>query len=173
MHSFLLLALSGFLLLSASLARADVYGDVNRLIGASQWSQAQSQIDAHLQSRPTDPQMRLLQSRVQTGQGQTAAAIATLQALSLSFPELPEPHNNLAALLASQNRYAEALEALQAAVRARPDYALALENLGDVYIALAIEAYQKASAADPAQARTGRKKLAAEQLLKSASSSLF
>jgi tetratricopeptide (TPR) repeat protein len=91
----------------------------------------------------------------------------TLQSLTQSFPELPEPHNNLAALLARQNRYAEALVALQAAVRARPDYAIALENLGDVYMALAIQAYQSASQGVPSQTRVAEKRLAAEQLLKS------
>ena len=109
--------------------------------------------------------MRLLMSRIQEGQGQAAAAMATLQGLTQSFPELPEPHNNLAALLARQNRYAEALLALQAAVLARPDYATALENMGDVYVALAIEAYQNANRSMP-QPRTANKRLAAEQLLK-------
>jgi tetratricopeptide (TPR) repeat protein len=71
-------------------------------------------------------------------------------------------------LLARQNRYAEALTQLQDAVRARPDYATALENLGDVYVALAIEAYQNASKVPAAQSRAASKRLAAEQLLKSA-----
>jgi tetratricopeptide (TPR) repeat protein len=93
--------------------------------------------------------------------------MATLQTLSQSFPELPEPHNNLAALLARQNRYAEALVSLQAAIRARPDYATALENLGDVYLALAIEAYQNANRAMPSQPRTTNKRLAVEQILNS------
>ncbi len=132
---------------------------------AQDWAKAQTQAEQHLKSQPTDPQMRLLLSRIQDGQGQTDAAMATLQALTQSFPELPEPHNNLAALLARQNRYAEALDALQAAVRARPDYATALENLGDVYMALAIEAYQKATQATPSPSAAS-KRLAAEQLLK-------
>jgi tetratricopeptide (TPR) repeat protein len=111
--------------------------------------------------------MRLLLSRIQDGQGRTAEAMETLQSLTQSFPELPEPHNNLAALLARQNRYAEALVQLQDAVRARPDYGTALENLGDVYIALAIQAYQNASRAPAPQPRVTGKRLAAENLLKS------
>ncbi len=167
MQTLLSFALTCLLLLSGAAAQADVYQDVNRLIGAQQWPQAQAQAQEHLKSRPTDPQMRLLLSRIQDGQGQTAAAMETLQALTQSFPELPEPHNNLAALLARQNRYAEALAQLQDAVRARPDYGTALENLGDVYIALAIEAYQNASKATPPQPRAASKRLAAEQMLKS------
>ncbi|PUE57916.1 hypothetical protein B9Z45_07420 [Limnohabitans sp. 2KL-17] len=155
------------LLLFSVGVKADAYNDVNRLVGAGEWAKAQTQAEAHLNSRPTDPQMRLLLSRIQDGQGQTAAAMETLQSLTQSFPELPEPHNNLAALLARQNRYAEALVALQAAVRARPDYAIALENLGDVYMALAIQAYQSASQGSPSPTRAAAKRLAAEQLLKS------
>ncbi|WP_295523410.1 tetratricopeptide repeat protein [Limnohabitans sp. Rim8] len=135
------------------------------MLGAQEWAKAQVQAEQHLKTQPTDPQMRLLMSRIQEGQGLAAAAMATLQGLTQSFPELPEPHNNLAALLARQNRYAEALLALQAAVRARPDYATALENMGDVYVALAIEAYQNANRSMP-QPRTANKRLAAEQLLK-------
>jgi tetratricopeptide (TPR) repeat protein len=165
MHFLLPFVLTSLLLLSSVGAQADAYQDVHRLIEAKQWSQAQMQAQAHLKTRPTDPQMRLLLSRIQDGQGQTPEAMVTLLALTQSFPELPEPHNNLAALLARQNRYAEALVLLQAAVRARPDYGTALENLGDVYIALAIEAYQNAGRAPAAASRVAGKRLAAEQLL--------
>lgn len=159
-----LLAACCFALFSAN-SHADIYTDVNRLVAAQEWSKARDQAELHLKKQPTDPQMRLLVSRIQDGQGQTLAAMTTLQGLTQAYPELPEPHNNLAALLASQNRYAEALLSLQAAVRARPDYATALENMGDVYVALAIEAYQTANKANP-QTRTTQKRLAAEQLLK-------
>ena len=159
-------ALSCALMALSAGARADLYSDVNRLIQSGQLEKAQQQVDQRLKTAPTDPQMRLLLSRIQDGQGQTAAAMETLLTLTRSFPELPEPHNNLAALLARQNRYAEALEALQAAVRARPDYATALENLGDVYIALAIQAYQNANKAMPSQPRAASKLKAAEQILK-------
>jgi threonine synthase len=79
--------------------QADVYTDVNALVQSGQWAQAQALADARLKTAPTDPQMRLLQSHIQTGLGQTQAAMDTLRALTQSFPELPEPHNNLAALL--------------------------------------------------------------------------
>jgi len=169
MHFLLSSALTSLLLLLSVGAQADVYQSVHRLITAEQWSPALQQVQEHLKTRPTDPQMRLLLSRIQEGQGQTAEAMATLQALTQSFPELPEPHNNLAALLVRQNRYAEALAQLQDAVRARPDYGTALENLGDVYIALAIQAYDNARRALPSQARVTNKRQAAEQLLQSTS----
>ena len=125
-------------------ALADVYTEVNEKISSSQWAAAQTLIDRQLQKQPTDPQIRLMQSQMQTAQGQTAQAIETLQGLTQEFPELPEPYNNLAVLYAGQQRFDEALTALTLAVRARPDYSLALENLGDVHIALARQAYLKA-----------------------------
>lgn len=159
--------LSSLLLLFCAPVCADVYQDVQALVTSGQWRQAELKAQAHLASQPTDPQMRLLLSRIQDGQGQASEALITLQALTQSFPELPEPYNNLAVLLARQNRYAEALAQLQAAVRARPDYATALENLGDVYVALALQAYQNASQVTPSVGRLQSKQAAAEQLLRS------
>ena len=148
-------------------ATVDAYTEVGRLMRAGQIDEAMSRADRYLQAQPRDPQMRFMKGVLQSQKGQSADAMVTFQRLTDEFPELPEPHNNLAALLARQNRYAEALDALQAAVRARPDYATALENLGDVYIALAMEAYQNANKAMPSQPRAASKRLAAEQLLKS------
>jgi Tfp pilus assembly protein PilF len=162
-------ALTCALLSFCALARADLYTDVDRLIQSGQWQNAREQAEARLKAAPTDPQMRLLLSRIQDAQGQPEAAMDTLQALTQNFPELPEPHNNLAALLVRQNRLSEAQAALEAAIQARPDYALALENLGDVHAALAAQAYARATAAAPTQPRAKNKQLAIEQLLKASS----
>lgn len=160
------LALCTCLTLSG-LVRADMYSDVNALVQSGQWQKAQALADLRLKAVPADPQMRLLQSRIQTGLGQTQAAMDTLRALTQSYPELPEPYNNLAVLLVRENRFTEALQALQTAVQIRPDYALALENLGDTHLVLAIEAYSKALKSPPGQTpRLQSKMTAAEQVLK-------
>ncbi len=125
-------------------AMADVYSEVNDKINSSQWAAAQTLIERQLEKQPADPQIRLMQSQMQMAQGQTTQAIETLLALTQEFPELPEPYNNLAVLYAGQQRFDEALSALTLAVRARPDYSVALENLGDVHIALARQSYLKA-----------------------------
>lgn len=134
------------LLLLSSWAKADVYSEVNEKITSGQLQTAQSMITRHLEKQPSDPQMRLMQSQIQAAQGQTGLAQETLQALTQEFPELPEPYNNLAALYAQQNAFDKALSSLTLAIRARPDYALALENMGDVHIALARVTYLKAKA---------------------------
>ena len=146
--------------------RADMYSDVDALVRSGQWQKAQALANLRLQTVPTDPQMRLLQSHILVGLGQNEAAMQTLKALTQSFPELAEPHNNLAVLLAKENRHEEALESLQAAIKARPDYALALENLGDTHLALAAQAYAQALKSGAPAARLQSKQLAAEQTLK-------
>ena len=137
-------ALLSLMTLASCIAMADVYTEVNDKISSGQWSAAQTLIERQLQKQPADPQIRLMQSQMQTAQGQTAQAIETLQALTQEFPELPEPYNNLAVLYAGQQRFDEAASALALAIRARPDYSLALENLGDVHIAQARQSYLKA-----------------------------
>lgn len=126
-------------------AHADTYSDVQRMVRNQQWSQAQQEASAHLKAHPGDPQMRLLLSQIQSGQGNREAAQATLQQLTRDYPELPEPHNNLAAMYAAQGRLDMALLSLKVAIATRPDYTLALENLGDVYLQLAQQAYAKAA----------------------------
>ena len=134
------------LVLMGSWARADVYTEVNDKITSGQYQMAQSMITRHLEKQPSDPQMRLMQSQIQAAQGQLSLAQETLEALTQEFPELPEPYNNLAALYARQNAFEKALNSLALAIRARPDYALALENLGDVHVALARQSYLKSKA---------------------------
>jgi len=125
-------------------AQADVYDDVERMIRNGQYDKASQISRQHLDKNPQDPQMRLLGSRILEAQGQGAQAMVTLESLTLDFPELPEPHNNLAVLYARQGRMQDALASLNRAVAARPDYTVALENLGDLYLSMALQAYQQA-----------------------------
>lgn len=156
---------AGLLCLCIGPALADIYNDVQRLIQRGEWPQAQALATRHLATRTQDPQMRLLLSRIQEGLGQSDAAMATLLELSQNYPELAEPHNNLAVLYALAGRYEEAMDALNRAVLARPDYATALENLGDLHATLAQQAYQRAVQAVPASPRPQAKAKAIGQML--------
>jgi len=159
----LLLALLGGLF---SPALADVYDDVERMIRNGQLERASQLSAEHLKKSPQDPQMRLLGSRIQDALGKISDAMGTLESLTLEFPELPEPHNNLAVLYARQGRTQEALESLNKALLARPDYAVALENLGDLHLSLALQAYQRASRSPATPTSAGRKADAITPLLK-------
>ncbi len=136
--------------LSAPLAHADDYDDVNRLVHASQYAEALAKAEQYLASKPRDPQMRFLKGVIQTDTGKTTDAIDTFSKITEDYPELPEPYNNLAVLYASQSQFDKARAALEMAIRTNPGYATAHENLGDIYARLAIQAYSKALQLDGA-----------------------
>ncbi len=131
--------------LSASLpARADAYDDVGALMRSGRTAEAMEQADKYLATRPQDPQMRFLKGMIQRDTGKFDDAMATFTRLTQDYPELPEPHNNLAVLFASRNEIDKARASLEMAVRANPEYATAHENLGDVYVRLAANAFARA-----------------------------
>lgn len=136
-----LLALSGLLLTGA--VHADVYGDVSSLAKSGKTAEAIAKADQYLGSNPRDPQMRFLKGVAQSQAGDLTAATATFEALIEEYPELPEPYNNLAVIYASQSQLDKARSALEMAVRNNPNYAVAHENLGDIYARLAHDAYQR------------------------------
>ena len=68
--------------------------------------------------------------------------------IAADFPEMPEPHNNLAVLYSRKGDLALARDELLRAVATAPDYAVARENLGDVYARLAAEQYDQAATLD-------------------------
>jgi tetratricopeptide (TPR) repeat protein len=68
-------------------------------------------------------------------------------------------------LHAAAGRYDEARVALEAALRANPAYAVALENLGDVYARLAERAWQRAQSLDARNPRLAPKLKAVQGLL--------
>jgi Flp pilus assembly protein TadD len=131
-------------------ALADDYADVNQLLRSGKPAEAMAKADQYLAAKPKDPQMRFLKGVIQTETGRTADAIATFSKLNEDYPELPEPYNNLAVLYAGQSQFDKARAALEEAVRANPSYAIAHENLGDVYARLAGIAYTKAQQLDAA-----------------------
>jgi len=114
------------------------------LITDRQWQQAAKKIDEALTKRPRDPQWRFLQGVVFAETGKTTEAISVFERLTEDFPELAEPYNNLAALYVEQNELHKARLLLEQAITNKPEYALAHENLGDIYTWLALAAYGQA-----------------------------
>lgn len=128
-----------------------------RLADEGRPEEALAAIEPALKSSPSDARLRFLKGVLLGGQGKDAEAIAIFQGLARQFPELPEPHNNLAALLAARGELDLARNALDEAIRALPSYALAHENLGDLYLRLAMRAWQRAVELEPANAAAARK----------------
>jgi Flp pilus assembly protein TadD len=146
-------------------ALADEQADVTQLLRSGQHAQALAKAEQYLAGKPRDPQMRFLKGVVQTEMGRTADAVATFTQLTQDYPELPEPYNNLAVLYAAQSQFDKARAALETAVRTNPGYAIAHENLGDVYARLAAQSYGRAQQLDPTGTGAPAKLVLVRQLL--------
>lgn len=118
-----------------------------RLKEALQSVEARQAVEALTHTPGTDVQLMFLHARVLAEMNLTTQAEAIYLQMTTRFPELPEPWNNLAALYVKRNELEQARRALEMAVMINPKYSVALANLGDVQLNLALRAYQKASQA--------------------------
>ncbi len=152
-------ALAAVSVLVSVSAVADEYSDVSQLMRSGKTTEAIAKIEQQLITRPRDPQMRFFKGLIQRDTGKQTEAIVTFTELTQEYPELPEPYNNLAVLYASQNQFERARATLEMALKNNPRYAVAYENLGDVYARLAAEAYDKALQIDAASSASVLPKL--------------
>jgi Flp pilus assembly protein TadD len=125
-------------------AQSDAYQDAVKLLKSGQQTQALARVDSFLKSNPKDARARFLKGVILTEQNKAADAISTFAGLTEDYPELPEPYNNLAVLYAQQGQYDKARSALEVAIRTHPSYAMAHENLGDIYAKMASQEYDRA-----------------------------
>jgi tetratricopeptide (TPR) repeat protein len=114
-------------------------------------------IDKGLESSPRDAQLQFLRGVALADLKKTDAAIVIFTTLTQEFPELPEPYNNLAVLYANEGDLDKSKAALEAAIKALPNYALAHENLGDLYLQLAARQFDRAAKANPKSPFAARK----------------
>jgi len=150
-------AILGLALGFAVPAFADNLPEVQRLIKQGQYPQALDKVESYLSSKPKDAQGRFLKGLILTEMGKPTDAIAVFTKLTEDYPELPEPYNNLAVLYAQQKQYDKARVSLEMAIRTHPSYAIAYENLGDIYAKLASQAYDKALQIDSANSAAQNK----------------
>lgn len=118
------------------------------LIKDRQFATAETKLEVLITQRPREPQARFLKGVVESELGHADAAIAIFRTLIEDYPELPEPYNNLAVLYAQKGEYDSARLALETAVRTAPNWAVARENLGDIYARLAAAEYDRAAKLD-------------------------
>ena len=114
---------------------------------AGQLDAALIDAEAGILVSPRDLPLRFLRGIILTQSKRTDAAVIAFEELTQEFPELAEPHNNLAVLYAGKGEFNKARAALERALNIFPDYVVARENLGDVYVGMAREAYQSGIAA--------------------------
>ncbi|VCU70782.1 Tetratricopeptide repeat protein [Pigmentiphaga humi] len=125
------------------------------------------QLDADREKSPdsVNAQLLFLKGRALAQLGRRDEAKAVYQDMTQRFPELPEPWNNLAALEVADGRLDQAKVALEMAIRTAPDYAVARENLGDLYMMLAARSYGTAGKLNPADTGAARKEADTRKLL--------
>lgn len=121
-------------------------------------ARALSIVDRALQEAPGDARLRFLKGLSLFQLGRLPDAEREFTGLIEEYPELPEPYNNLAVVRAAQGHLEGARDALEAAIRAVPDYAVAYRNLGDLYLQLAAQRWRKAQKLAPDAAQGVRLK---------------
>ena len=150
--------------LPARAATAEDLSEVTRLHRAGQSAAALDRADRVLSAQPKDAQMRFLKSVILVDTGRSAEAQTILQQLVQDYPELAEPHNNLAAIYAAAGDYGKSRAELEETIRLNPSYAPAHENLGDVHALLAAQSFARALRLEPASATLPRKLALVRQL---------
>jgi tetratricopeptide (TPR) repeat protein len=127
--------------------------------------QALEQIEQALKGDARNPQLRFLKGVLLAQGPKPDQAVAVFSALIEDYPELPEPYNNLAVLRAQANDWEGARQVLTRAVAALPTYALAQDNLGEVHLHLAEQAFAKAAQSAPPGEPSARKLALTRELI--------
>lgn len=126
-------------------AQADTLADARRLLQQRDYAGALEKLDGYLVQQPKNAEARFFRGFALVHLSRLDEAVTVFTALTEDYPELPEPYNNLATVYALQQQYDRARMALEMAVQAHPSYALAHENLGDLYARLASQSYDQAA----------------------------
>lgn len=145
MKYFICLVAVCILLLSAAplfSAPSDLETSQN-LLAEERITDAYQALQDHLRRHPGDTQGIFLKGVILERLGRFSEAMEVYRGLIESHPELPEPYNNLAGLLAAAGRFEEAKDTLQRALETHPSYATAHQNLGRIYSAMASSAYRR------------------------------
>lgn len=118
-------------------------------VEAGEYAAALDALDARIDTDINDVEAHFLKGLVLMESGNRTEAEAVFLDMTRLFPALPEAYNNLAALYVEQGNYERAQQILQDALDNTPDDALLRNNLGDLYLAMAIDAYRRAQNLNP------------------------
>jgi tetratricopeptide (TPR) repeat protein len=152
-------------LVFAPLAQADELTEVRALLARGEPAAALKRAEAGVAAQPRDAQLRFLLGVALMDLGRDADALAHFTRMAQDYPELPDPHNNIALLHARAGRLEMARQALETALRNDPGHRTARINLGQVHLMLAVQAFEAASAEGPLDAPLLRRLEAVRALL--------
>jgi Flp pilus assembly protein TadD len=151
--------------LGTSAAMADESTEIRALIAQGDLATALVRSDKAVAANPRDAQARFLNGVVLMDLRRDDDALERFTRLAQEYPELPDPYNNMALLHARAGRLELARQALEVALRNDPGHPAARANLGQVYLMLAVRAWELAAAAAPMDQPLQRKLLSARALL--------
>ncbi len=137
------------------------HAEVQKSMGQRKWDLALEQIDTYLLERPRDPQMRFWRARLLEQLQRGDEAFAVYEDLAQDYPELAEVQNNLGVMYAARGNLGQAKLAFEHALRNNPSYATAHENMGDILLHLARQAFAKSAELDPTSAKFPQQKMLA------------
>ena len=137
--------------------QSDPHDQVKKLLRQEKFERAEVLVDKFMAVNPRDPQMRFWKAWITDRTGDKQVALDLYLSLTQDYPEIAEPFNNLAVLYAAKGQFSVAKEALDAALRANPNYADAHENMGDVLVQLANYSFKRSLQINPAQRGVSRK----------------
>lgn len=104
--------------------------------------------EKELAGRPgpgTDVQLMFQKARALAQLNRTAEAQAIYQQMTIRYPELSEPWNNLAILYIARNDLDQARLALENAIMNNPKSVAAISNLADLRLLMALRGYEQAA----------------------------
>ena len=105
---------------------------------AGHYAQALKTLESLVKQEPNNYEAWFLFGVAQVHEQQDHQAIEAFKHVIELRPNLAEPHNNLAAVYNNLGDTQAAIRELETALKKRPNYAVAEENLADLHIKLAL-----------------------------------
>jgi len=122
---------------------------IRNLLEKRQLKEALKQVDTYLGANEKQPEALFLRGLILFESGRIDESIDVFKLLTQEYPLKPELYNNLAVSYAVKGDYYHARDALKKAIEIYPGYTKAHENLGDIYMNIARQSYEKALQLDP------------------------
>lgn len=148
----LILALCSALLYISLVDATEAYDAAKRDIEAGHNGPAVEKLQALVKSDPEDYQSWFLLGVASSRQQRFHQAIEAFRRVIELKPGLAEPHNNLAVIYNELGDVRAAVRELEASLSKRPGFAIAEENLADLYVKLALQYYRSALEKSPSKA---------------------
>ncbi|KPF44371.1 hypothetical protein IP87_13665 [beta proteobacterium AAP121] len=144
---------------------ANELDEVRALLARGEPAAALKRAEAGVAAQPRDAQLRFVLGVALMDLRRDGEALAHFNRMAQDYPELPDPHNNIALLHARAGSLEMARQALETALRNDPGHRTARINLGQVHLMLAVQAFEAASADGPLDAPLLRRLEAVRALL--------